>query len=131
MTTHSGQSGVVKVGSTTVAEVKSFSVEESSEVLEDTAQGDTTRTYKAGLKSWTVSLEALWDPDDTGGQDALTNGASVTLELYPWGTTSGDTYLTGAAIITSRSVNSEMEGIVSMSISGQGTGALTETTVSP
>jgi len=91
--------------------------------------GDTARTYKSSLTTYTGSVDVLWDETDTTGQGALTIGAEVTLNLYPEGDTTGDTYYTGTAIVTGRTVNSSYDGLVEMSISVQGTGALSETTV--
>ena len=91
--------------------------------------GDTARTYKPSLTTYTGSLEVLWDETDTSGQGALTIGAEVTLNLYPEGDTSGDTYYTGSAIVTGRSITGSYDGLVEMSISVQGNGALSETTV--
>jgi predicted secreted protein len=129
MATHTGSEGTVKVGSNAIAEIRSFSIEESADTLEDTTMGDTARTYKPSLTTFTGSVDVLWDETDTTGQGALTIGAEVTLNLYPEGDASGDTYLTGSAIVTGRSVNSSFDGLVEMSISVQGNGALTQTTV--
>jgi len=129
MATHTGSEGTVKVGSNAIAEIRSFSIEESADTLEDTTMGDTARTYKPSLTTFTGSVDVLWDETDTTGQGALTIGAEVTLNLYPEGDTSGDTYLTGSAIVTGRTVNSSFDGLVEMSISVQGNGALTQTTV--
>lgn len=129
MATHTGSEGTVKVGSNAIAEIRSFSIEESADTLEDTTMGDTARTYKPSLTTFTGSVDVLWDETDTTGQGALTNGAEVTLNLYPEGDASGDTYLTGSAIVTGRTVNSSFDGLVEMSISVQGNGALTQTTV--
>lgn len=130
MATHAGSEGTVKVGSNAIAEIRSFSIEETAETLEDTSMGDTARTYKASLTTFTGSLDVLYDETDTTGQGALTVGAEVTLNLYPEGDTTGDVELTGSAIVTSRSINSSFDGLVEMSISVQGNGALTTTTVS-
>lgn len=130
MATHTGSEGTVKVGSNAIAEIRSFSIEESADTLEDTTMGDTARTYKPSLTSFSGSVDVFWDETDTTGQGALTIGAEVTLNLYPEGDTSGDTYLTGSAIVTGRSVSSSFDGLVEMSISVQGNGALTQTTVS-
>ncbi len=127
MATHTGSEGTVKVGSNAIAEIRSFSIEESADTLEDTTMGDTARTYKPSLTNFTGSVDALWDETDTTGQGALTIGAEVTLNLYPEGDASGDTYLTGSAIVTGRTVNSSFDGLVEMSISVQGNGALTQT----
>lgn len=129
MATHTGSEGTVKVGSDAIAEIRSFSIEETADTLEDTTMGDTARTYKSSLTSFSGSVDVFWDETDTSGQGALTIGAEVTLNLYPEGDTSGDTYLSGTAIVTSRSISSSFDGLVEMSISVQGTGALSTTTV--
>jgi predicted secreted protein len=129
MATHTGSEGTVKVGSNAIAEIRSFSIEESADTLDDTTMGDTARTYKSSLTTYTGSVDVLWDETDTTGQGALTIGAEVTLNLYPEGDASGDTYLTGSAIVTGRTINSTYDGLVEMSISVQGNGALTQTTV--
>ena len=129
MATHTGSEGTVKVGTDAIAEIRSFSIEESADTLEDTSMGDTARTYKSSLTTYTGSIDVLWDETDTAGQGALTIGAEVTLNLYPEGDATGDTYLSGSAIVTGRSVNSSFDGLVEMSISVQGNGALTTSTV--
>ena len=129
MATHTGSEGTVKVGSDTIAEIRSFSIEESADTLEDTSMGDSARTYKPSLTTFTATIDVLWDGTDTAGQGALTNGAEVTFSVYPEGDTTGDTYMTGAGIVTGRSVSSSYDGLVEMSISLQGSGALTTTTV--
>lgn len=129
MATHTGSEGTVKVGSDTIAEIRSFSIEESADTLEDTSMGDSARTYKPSLTTFTASIDVLWDEADTAGQGALTNGAEVTFSVYPEGDTTGDIYLTGAGIVTGRSVSSSYDGLVEMSISLQGSGTLTTTTV--
>jgi len=129
MATHAGSEGTVKVGSDAIAEIRSFSIEETADTLEDTSMGDGARTYKPSLTSFSGSVDVFWDETDSAGQGALTIGAEVTLNLYPEGDTAGDTYLSGAAIVTGRSVSSSFDGLVEMSISVQGNGALTQTTV--
>lgn len=129
MATHTGSEGTVKVGSNAIAEIRSFSIEQTADTLEDTTMGDTARTYKSSLTNYTGTVDVLWDETDTTGQGALTIGAEVTLNLYPEGDASGDTYYTGSAIVTGRTINSSYDGLVEMSISVQGNGALTETTV--
>lgn len=129
MATHTGSEGTVKVGANAIAEIRSFSIEESADTLEDTTMGDTARTYKSSLTNYTGTIDVLWDETDTTGQGALTIGTSVTLNLYPEGDTSGDVYYTGTAIVTGRTINSSFDGLVEMSISVQGSGALSQTTV--
>jgi hypothetical protein len=128
MANHAGSEGVLKVGSDTVAEVRSFSLDTTGDTIEDTAMGDAARTFKAGLTSWSGTAEAFWDEADTA-QSALDVGASVTFVVYPEGAGSGDTYFTGTALVTGKTVNSSFDGMVEATFSVTGTGALTETTV--
>ena len=129
MATHKGSEGTVKVGSNAVAEIKSYSLEESSDTLEDTSMGDSARTYKPSLTSFSGSLDVFWDETDTSGQGALSIGSEVTLNVYPEGDTAGDTYYTGSAIVTGVSRSASFDGLVEASISVQGNGALTSSTV--
>ena len=129
MATHKGSEGIVKVGANSVAEIRSYSIEESADTLEDTSMGDSARTYKPSLTSFSGSLDVFWDETDTSGQGALSIGSEVTLNVYPEGDTAGDTYYSGSAIVTGVSRTGSFDGLVEASISVQGNGALTETTV--
>jgi predicted secreted protein len=129
MATHKGSEGTVKVGSNAVAEIRSYSIEESADTLEDTSMGDSARTYKPSLTSFSGSLDVFWDETDTSGQGALSIGSEVTLNVYPEGDTAGDTYYSGSAIVTGVSRTGSFDGLVEASISVQGNGALTESTV--
>ena len=129
MATHKGSEGTVKVGTNAVAEIKSYSIEESADTLEDTSMGDSARTYKPSLSNFSGSLDVFWDETDTNGQGALSIGSEVTLNVYPEGDTTGDTYYTGSAIVTGVTRSGSFDGLVEASVSVQGTGALTQTTV--
>ena len=128
MATHTAANGVIKVGSSAVAEVTGYSIEYTSDTVEDTVIGDTARTYIPTLKSFTASLDAFWDETDTSGQGALTVGTSITFSIYPEGETAGDTYYTGTGIITGRTITSSTGEMITASFSVQGSGDLTEST---
>lgn len=129
MAVHKGSEGTVKVGASAIAEIRSYSIEETSDTLETTTMGDTARTYTPNLTSWSGSVDVYWDETDSTGQGALTVGAEVTLNVYPEGDSAADTYYTGAAIVTGVTKNASFDGLVEASVSLQGTGALTSTTV--
>lgn len=129
MATHRGSEGTVKSGANAIAEIRSYTITETADVLEDTTMGDASRTYLASLKTFTGSLECYWDETDTNGQLTLDVGSPVTINIYPEGSTSGDTYYTGSVIITEKSITASFDGMVEASFSFQGTGALSETTV--
>lgn len=129
MATHAGSEGTVKSGSNAIAEVRSFSLEESADTIEDTTMGDASRTYLTGLKTFSGSVDVFWDETDTNGQVSFAVGSSVTFAVYPEGDTAGDTYYSGTAIVTGRTITSSFDGMVEASFTLQGTGALTATTV--
>jgi predicted secreted protein len=124
MATHTGSEGTVKVGTDTVGELRSFSLETTGDTIETSNMGTTARTYKAGLTAWSGTASLFWDETDVG-QLALVLGTSVTIKVYPEGASTGDKYYSGSAIITAKSVSASFDGLVESSISFQGTGALT------
>jgi hypothetical protein len=128
MATHLGKEGTVQVGSNSIAEIRSFNIDEVIDVVEDTSMGDSSKTYLASIKDFSGSVDLLFDETDTNGQTALAVGSSVTLNFAPEGTASGDVKLTGTAIVTGKSINSSFDGLVEASISIQGSGGLTTTT---
>ena len=125
MATFLGKEGTVQVGSNAIAEIRSFSIDESIDVVEDTTMGDSSKTYKATIKDFSGSVDVLYDDTDTNGQTALSVGSSVTLNFAPEGITSGKVKLSGDAIVTSKSVSSSFDGLVESTITVQGTGGLT------
>ena len=129
MAVHKGSEGTVKVGANAIAEIRSYSLEESADTLETTTMGDTARTYLPSLSTFSGSVDVYWDETDTTGQGALTIGAEVTLNIYPEGDASSDVYYTGSAIVTGVTRSGSFDGMVEASISVQGTGALTSSTV--
>tara|TARA_Y100000114_G_scaffold123372_1_gene118927 strand:+ start:1100 stop:1486 length:387 start_codon:yes stop_codon:yes gene_type:complete len=128
MATHTGSEGTVKIGSAVLAHIRSFNLNIQTDVIEDTALGNSFRTFKTGLSQATADLEVFFDETDTA-QNALDPGSQLTLELYPEGAESGDTYFTGTVIVTSKTVTSTVDGMVEASFSAQFTGGVTETTL--
>lgn len=129
MGTHHGNEGVVKVGSNAIAEIQSYELNESIEMAENHSMGDTWKTHITGVKSWQGSVTCWWDEADTNGQQALTNGASVTLNLYPEGDASTDVYKTGTATVSEVQISAAKDGIVTCTFNFTGNGALTQAVV--
>lgn len=129
MATHLGKAGVIKAITATgtpaaMGEVKSFSIDTTCDTVEDTALGDAARTYKAGLKSATLSIEAHYDPSDAAQLDCL-EGESIDFELLP----EAGNKITGTAIVNSLSISNDLEGIVAVTIGAQVTGAIARAAV--
>ena len=129
--TYSGEQGAIKFsdnGSAVqlVAAVRNFTVDQETQAIESTVMGSTGRTYLGGLTQFSGSADCYCVDEDIG-QDSLfasigNNPAAI--ELYPSGTTTG-VKLSGNVIITGHSITSNHDGMVELSITFQGSGALT------
>jgi len=128
MATHHGRNGTVKVGSNTVAEIKSFSLDMTSDTVEDTAMGDSMKSYKVGQGDASGSITCHFDETDTSGQGAMTAGAEVSLTLAPEGADTGDTIFTMTAIINSVGFSVDMGDVVERSFGFQVTAGVTQAT---
>lgn len=129
MATFSGSAGVVKAGGTAIGEIRSFTVDQTSDTVEDTAMGDATRSFKATLKSFTASVDALFD-DTNAVQESMVVGAELAFLFQPEGSSTGKYQLSGDGIITGISQSQSFDGLVERSFTVQGTGALTIGTAS-
>ncbi len=128
MATHHGKEGVVTAGGTGVGELTGFTLETTADVVEDTQLSDSTKSFIAGRTSFSGTLEMSYDETDSP-QQTLTAGSSISFVLLPEGNTSGDEDFTGTGIVTGMSINDALDSIVTRSITFQGTGALTRSTV--
>jgi hypothetical protein len=126
MATFTGQLGAVLLGVNAVAEIRGFEITATSDILDDTVMGDTWKTNKATHKSWSGSMDVLYDHTNTLGQNALVIGASLTGSFYPSENLTAAAELTGTFRITEKSVKTTHEGMVEASISFTGNGALVE-----
>lgn len=129
MANHKGSEGVVHVGTTAIAELRSYEYTHENEPIDDSVLADTSRTRQSGISTWSGSAAAFWDESDTNGQEALTVGAGVTLKFYPEGASQSDTYHHGSAIVQSVSRRAAINGMVEVDFGFIGNGALTQTTV--
>lgn len=125
-----GSNGVVKNDSNVVARVNDFSIETSAEFADDTPMGETERTSNpTAMTAWSANVNCQLDEGDTNGQNALVAGASITFKGYPDGDAAGKAEYSGTLRITSRQISEPKDGIVTISFSGQGSGALTRALV--
>jgi predicted secreted protein len=130
MATLTGENGTVKFGTdsagsfTAIAEVRSWTVEHTKDVIEDTVMGDAARTYKNGLHTWTGSMEVLYDTTQGGGLSIFNPGDDSVLyvEFYP-SSASGEKF-SGQVLVTSVSRNATYDDMITASVAFQGTGPL-------
>lgn len=130
MATVSGNNGVVKIGSNQVAEVKSFDITETDNIIEDTGMGDSFKSFVSGVREASGTITCHFDRTDSSGQEAMTVGAEVTLNLFPEGGQSGEREIQCTALITSVGVSQAINEIVERSFGFQANGGVTHSTVS-
>ena len=127
MATHFGKEGVVTAGGTGIGELTSYTLETTSDVVEDTQLSDATKSFVAGRTSFSGTLEMSYDETDSP-QQTLTAGTTIAFILAPEGNASGDETFTGSGIVTGMSVNVTLDGITTRSVTFQGTGTLSRGT---
>lgn len=120
-----GLAGVLKLGTATVLQVQDIKVDTSIELASKAVMGDTWDTFLAGLSTGKLSADCLFDPADTTGQEALTLGASGTLNVYPQGTATGKRYLQVPIVVESVGYAIPMGGAVKRSFGARINGAPT------
>ena len=131
---HTGSQGVVYIGSTAVASIRSFSFEETQETVDATVMnpaGVAFRSNKATFKAWSGTLDVYWTTDEVAVTNATEGGAGLTpgstevvIHFWPTGNSEFELGYTGNALITSRTISSSVDGMVEASVSVVGTAPL-------
>lgn len=114
MTTATGNSGVLSFGGSDVTELKSWSLDESAEPIDDTAMGDANKTSKSGLPGASGAIEVHYDEADAV-QESMDAGQSGVLILYPKGNASTEPRITLTVQITGRSTSGAIDEILPQS----------------
>lgn len=135
-----GNNGVLKLDATvggavaTIAAVRNFSVELTSDTIETSTMGTDVRTYLKGMSTWSGSADIYYDSAATTGHLAVHTVLNPTSGVVGSGSLTFQGFLAdtagkfeGEVIITGFTVNASMDGMVEASISFQGTGACTYT----
>ena len=128
MATRKGKEGVVKIGASTVGEVKSFELEVTANEVDVSTLGSGWTKTNSTQNSWSGTLEMFYDPTDLGQPAQIAVGTLVTLALYYEGVTTGLKYDTGSALITSISRSQSFDGMVNQTVAFTGNGILTTST---
>lgn len=131
-----GNNGVVQIANTsdsliTVAAVRNFSIDVTSDTIETTTMQNDTRQYVKGLSSYSGSADIYFEPDmmptsTTGNvwMNPTTQSVGTSPYRFAGFLNGSNNKLSGNIIVTGFSVTSSMDGMVEASISFQGSGAL-------
>jgi len=133
MASYEGSNGSVKVldgtGTlTAIAQVRSWNISHSRDTVEDTSMGDSFRTHKKGLQSWSGSMDIIFDDAEAAEVQTSLNPNTdtvITAEWYPDASVVA-TKFSGTIIVTEYAVTASYDGLVTASVSFSGTGALSQ-----
>ena len=136
-TIHSGSQGIVYIGSTAVASIRSFSLEQTQETIDATTMntsGAAFRTNKATFQSWSATIDVFWSVEEdanplttnvTETNTTLAPGATeYTFHFWPAGDDTYELGYTGTGLVTGRTISTSVDGMVEASITVLGTGAI-------
>ncbi len=137
MAYYSGVIAQIKLGDTTsptdiLGQCTSYSIDKQLESVDVSHIGSTSKTFTSAQESWSSTMEVSYDQDDTAQAKLLERSAGASTPIYVSyyyeGADTGDKYLTGAGFLTGISWSQEPNGVITASVSIQGTGALAEAT---
>lgn len=115
-----------------LAQCTSYSLDKQLESVDVSHIGSASKTFTSAQESWSSTMEVSYDQDDTAQAKLLERSAGASTPIYVSyfyeGATVGDKYLTGQGFLTGISWSQEPNGVITASVSIQGTGALTEDT---
>ena len=130
MATKTGTDGLVSIGGNTVAELVSFSYDQTGATIPNNTLATQAEVHRPGRTGWTGSIECHWEKTDTTGQGAMAVSSVVDIVFMLEGDTSGYYKESGTAIITGVSTPIADESMITRSYSLIGTGPLVEGTIS-
>jgi len=135
MANYQGNNGTVKIKSgsdtlTAIADVRSWSMTMTREVVETTAMGDDFRKYLKGLQVFSGTMEIVYTDSENAIVETSLNpdtDATVQVEFYADANNTTTAKFQGDVIVTSFSVTNTYDGLMTATVEFQGTGAPTLT----
>jgi len=108
--------------------VKTVSFPEEAETHETTTLGATAKSYIAGLKDATISIDGVFDPTVDAHLSGILGMDNVAFEYGPQGGTSGSVKYSGNCICTSYETETPVDDAGTFSAEFQVTGGVTRGT---
>jgi len=128
-----GQAYVLKVGTTTVGLLEGFSISDELDTTEiNTFDNPDWAEHLGTMQSWSFDSDAVYSYEDSGQQAlyaAKAGKVAVEVSITSANDTAGVYEWTGMGIVTSMSVEGEVNDAVKLSITIQGTGELTRAAI--
>lgn len=130
MATMHGKSSQVKLTTDIVADMGEWAINASLETADESAFGDSWRSFLAGLATWNGSCSGSLNLGDTYQKTvhdllvaATPTGTTAAMRFY----VNGSSYYGGTVFITGVNPRAALSDVVKISFTFQGSGALTYT----
>ena len=125
MAVYTGRELVAILFGDTLTHVRSATINSTMDTIENTTAAATVKTYSTGTKDWSLSIELLHDSATELFDAEILPGSTGTADIRPEGTGSGNVKMSGTCIVTSIDFGVPYDGMTTVSIALQGSGALT------
>lgn len=109
------------------AHVNQASIQAAMNMLEDSALGDTDRTYLAGLHGKTLPVNGFWNTTTEGIYGPLVDGRTTRTKSVEYG--DGNEFYQGEVLVNNVQVTGAVDTVETFSADHTITGALTRTSV--
>lgn len=131
MATLVGNDGSIVVGSTTLAAVRSFSIDMTADTIETSVMGQSTRSYVKGMSTYSGTADIYFDAAEFANAAATFNPtsgsvgqANISGKFYlDQDSTNDVVFYANSMIVTGYTVSTSMDGLVEATLSFQGSGA--------
>ena len=125
MAVYTGKSLVVLLDSQAFSHVRSASLNHAIDLVETTAAAGTVKQYASTVKDFSGSVEVLHDDTTELFDSEILPGTTGEIKIRPEGTSAGAVTINGNVVISSVDFGVPYDGVVTVSVSFQGTGDLT------
>ena len=134
MATFNGRDAKVEVGTYTIAELSSWTLDLSNDEIDTTSFGTTWKKSDVGMRGWTLSVEGFYDPTDTNGQvvveaawanGSLVNNVKAYIDSTSYWIPDVTTDSNAGGRVTTYSTNQSHDGVAGLTLTFAGSGPIT------
>lgn len=122
MATMKGQFGLVKAGGSQVAEIRSFTINQTATLEDNSGIEQEWKEFFVTNTEWGAQISIFWDDANTA---LFPLGSTVSVVFYPFHETDDNSRYFGDGIVISRQITGQFDTMVEATISIIGTGELT------
>ncbi|MDR1905393.1 MAG: hypothetical protein LBQ27_00550 [Clostridiales bacterium] len=126
---YTGLLGKINIGGNDIAYISNWSIEDTADIIEVSKLGEKYKEKLVGQQTWSASADGAVDFTTASGQAALFaakhSGSKLTCKFYLYSNGSTNVLFQGDGYIESLGVDLSAEDKGNISISINGTGALT------